>query len=303
MVGPSGAGDGVAGAGMNPEFEPTRGRVAVAGGVELGVRTWLPSAGTPALPPFVLLHGIAATSVGWDGVAARLAAAGRAVYSLDFRGHGDSSRPDDGYDLPTFASDLIAALEGLGLEHAVLAGHSLGANVILEAISRWPGLAAGVCLVEGGLVDARDQFATLEDCLAKMALPPVTGMPLPRLRGYLRQSNPGWSELRLAAALAAFDVHPDGTVSWRLTAARYEALLRALWAARAADHWASVHVPAVVVAADTGDPSWTAAKQAAEPELRRAIPQVRVEWLTADHDVHTDRPDWIADLLLGAFSA
>jgi pimeloyl-ACP methyl ester carboxylesterase len=236
-------------------------------------------------------------------VAAGLAAAGRAVYSLDLRGHGESSRPGDGYDLPTFASDLIAALEGLGLEQVVVAGHSLGANVILEAISSRPGLAAGVCLVEGGLVDARDQFATLEDCQARMALPPVAGMPLPRLSGFLRQSNPGWSELRLAAALAAFDVHADGTVAWRLTKDRYEALLRALWAARAADRWPSLQAPALVVAADTGDPAWTAAKRAAEARLRGAVPDIRVEWLTADHDVHTDRPDRIAELLLEAFPA
>ncbi len=36
--------------------------------------------------------------------------------------------------------------------------------------------------------------------------------------------------------------------------------------------------------------------------MRRAIPGVRIEWLTADHDVHTDRPDRIADLLLEAFA-
>jgi pimeloyl-ACP methyl ester carboxylesterase len=305
---PSGAGDGVAGEGVAgdetaPEIEPRLGSVAVGGGVEFGVRTWLPASGAQASPPFVLLHGIASTSAGWDGVAARLAAAGRAAHALDFRGHGASSRPESGYDLPTFASDLIAALEGLGLEQAVLAGHSLGANVILEAISRRSGLAAGVCFVEGGLIDPRDQFATLEDCLAGMALPPVAGMPLPRLSGYLRQSNPGWSELRVAAALAAFDVHADGTVSWRLTKDRYEAMLRALWAARAADRWPSVQVPALVVAADTGDAAWTASKRAAEARLRGAVPEIRVEWLTADHDVHTDRPDRIAELLLEAFPA
>jgi pimeloyl-ACP methyl ester carboxylesterase len=281
--------------------EPRPQRVPVADGVELAVTTW--KAETDSGPsPFVLLHGIASTVVGWDGVAGRLVATGRTVYTVDFRGHGQSDRPDEGYDLATFASDLIAVVDGLGLAPPILAGHSLGANVILEAVARRPGIAAGVCLVEGGLVDARDQFRSFDECLASLALPPVSGLPLARLQGYLRQSHPAWSDLRLSAAIAAFDVHADGTVSWRLTGARYEQLLRDLWAARVASRWPAIRVPTLAVAADTGDESWTTAKRAAEAEMRRAIPGVRIEWLTADHDVHTDRPDRIADLLLEAFA-
>lgn len=274
--------------------------VSVEGGIELGVRAWRRTAG-PSGAAFVLLHGIASTAIGWNRVAVRLMAAGRDVFAVDFRGHGASSRPDAGYDLTTFASDLAAVVVGLGLERPIVVGHSLGASVILEAVAHRPALASGIGLVEGGLVDARDQFATLEECVARMALPQVAGMPLSRLEGYLRHSNPGWSELRLAAAFAAFDVHPDGTVAWRLSGERYESLLRALWAARSADAWAVIHVPACVVVADTGDSTWTAAKRTAEASMRRALPAARIEWLEADHDVHTDRPDEVAAVLLETF--
>lgn len=281
--------------------EPVRQRLPVADGVELAVTAWNTKAGSDRAP-FVLFHGIASTAVGWHGVAGRLVAARRTAYAVDFRGHGQSDRPDEGYDIATFASDLIAVVDGLGLARPILVGHSLGANVILEAVARYPRMAAGVGLVEGGLVDARDQFHGLDECLTRMALPPVSGMPLARLQGYLRQSHPGWSELRLAAAIAAFDVHADGTVSWSLTAQRYEQLLRGLWAAQVANLWPAIRVPAVAVVADTGDEPWTAAKRTAEVEVRRTIPRVRVEWLTADHDVHIDRPDEVADLLLEAFA-
>ncbi len=303
QVGRGGEAPGSQDAGVD---EPRRVRVPVAAGVGLSVRV-RNATSVDRKPPFVLLHGIASTAVGWDGVAIRLASAGRESYALDFRGHGESDRPDEGYDLATFASDVIAALDGLGLERAILAGHSLGANVILEAVGRRPGIAAGVGLVEGGLVDARDQFGSLHECLAGTALPRVAGMPLPRLQGYLRQSNPGWSPLRLAAAIAAFDVNADGTVSWRLTESRHEALVRELWAARAADRWPALGsgpeagASTVVVAADTGDESWTEAKRSAEAAMRGAVQGVRIEWLTADHDVHSDRPDEVAALLLEAF--
>ena len=299
---------------------PRQDRVVVEDGVNLAVRAWDPPAGRSRGVPFVLLHGIASSSVAWDGVARKLAGAGRAAYARDLRGHGLSETSDDGdpgagrFDLATLAADLVAVLGALRLNRPILVGHSLGANVILEAVAagavaaQFAGLpmasspiAGGVGLVEGGLVDAGAQFATLEECLARMALPPVAGMPLPHLQAYLRRSNPTWSGGQFAAAMAAFNVHADGTVSWRLTAARQESLLRALWAARVADRWPAVHVPALCVVADTGDADWTAARKAAVPVMERAIPGVRIEWLTAEHDVHTSRPDEVADLLLEAF--
>ena len=295
----SSAGAGASGGGVR---EPLIRRVSVAGGVNLAVRVWEPPAGSTARAPFVLLHGMAATAAGWDGVARRLADAGRVVYALDFRGHGESDRPETGYDLATYGSDLAAALGGLGLEAPILVGHSLGAWVILEAGAGERLTPGGVCLVEGGLVDACDQFTSLEEALAKLALPPVAGMPLARLAGYLRHSNPAWPDERLAAALSAFDVAADGTVSWRLTGPRLDALVRAMWEARVGERWPELRTPGAVVVADTGDAAWTSAKRKAEADLRRVVPGLRFEWMTADHEVQLDRPEAVAKVLLDVFA-
>ena len=282
---------------------PRTAMVGVAAGVALHVRVWDPRRANRALTgrAFVLLHGIAATGDSWREVAGRLSGEGRAVYALDFRGHGLSDRPDNGYDIPTFAADVAAVVSGLGLVEPVLVGHSLGADVILSAMAADPHTGGGVALVEGGLVDARDQFSTLAECLQKVALAPVAGMPLARLQGYLRATHTDWSEARLESTISAFDIHDDGTVSWRLTGSRFEELVRALWAARAASLWAYLQGPLAVVAADTGDVAWTAAKRAAEAEIRAAKPGVRVVWVKADHDVHSACPGLIARLLLEAF--
>jgi pimeloyl-ACP methyl ester carboxylesterase len=282
---------------------PRNALIGVAAGVALHVRIWDPrrANGAPTGRAFVLLHGIAATGDSWREVAERLAGEGRPVYALDFRGHGLSDRPDNGYDIPTFAADVAAVVSGLGLVGSVLVGHSLGADVILSAMAANPQIAGGVALVEGGLVDARDQFATLAECLEKVALAPVKGMPLARLQTYLRVTHADWSEARLQATISAFDIHDDETVSWRLTDSRFGELVHALWAARTASLWASFEGPLAVVAADTGDVAWTAAKRAAEAEIRAVKPGVKVEWVKADHDVHSAHPDLIARLLLEAF--
>lgn len=40
------------------------------------------------------------------------------------RGHGDSDKPPSGYRIDDFADDVVALLDELGIERAVLAGHS-----------------------------------------------------------------------------------------------------------------------------------------------------------------------------------
>ena len=210
--------------------------------------------------------------------------------------------PDFGYDLATFASDLVAAVEGLHLRRGsgrpILAGHSLGAMVILEALEKAPGLAGGAVLVEGGLVDASVQFASLDECLARLKLTPVGGMLRARVEGYLRATYPGWSDERLVGTMAAFEVQPDGTVRWRLTAPRFESLIRSMWAQHASEAWPLVTVAMLVVAADTGDEAWTEQKRSAAAAAERTLPRARVRWLTGDHDIHASRPAEVAELML-----
>jgi pimeloyl-ACP methyl ester carboxylesterase len=273
-------------------------------GVALSVHSWIPTAPAADGRAFVLLHGIAATAAAWAPAARALCAAGHRAFAVEFRGHGRSDRPAGGYDLETFATDLVGAIGELGFEMPVVVGHSLGANVILAALTARPELVtewSGVGLVEGALVGAREQFRTFEDCAARLALPAVDGMPLPRVGGYLRASNPSWSEDRLAAALDCFDVDSSGAVAWRLTAPRYQALLRALWDDDLTAGWRGLDGPALVVAADNGDPAWTDLKRRATERLASERPGVRIGWLPGDHDIHLDRPGEVARLLLETF--
>lgn len=82
-------------------------------------------------PPVLLLHGFSNDSRIWEPIAERLGRE-REVYSLDFRGHGDSDwDPHARYDHQTLAADVAIAVDTWGLSNFVLAGHSLGARVAL----------------------------------------------------------------------------------------------------------------------------------------------------------------------------
>jgi 2-(acetamidomethylene)succinate hydrolase len=76
-------------------------------------------------PAIVLLHGTSANHAVWEPVAEALAPHST-VIALDQRGHGRSDKPARGYTGPDFAADVITVLDALGIDRAIIGGHSLG---------------------------------------------------------------------------------------------------------------------------------------------------------------------------------
>jgi pimeloyl-ACP methyl ester carboxylesterase len=83
----------------------------------------------------VLTHGLLMDSRMYERVAPVIAAAGNRVIAVDMLGHGDAEQPHDmtAYSMQQFGRDVIALLDHLGVQQAVVGGTSLGANVALEA--------------------------------------------------------------------------------------------------------------------------------------------------------------------------
>lgn len=89
-------------------------------------------------PPLIFLHGVTSSSAGWDLIAPRFAS-DYSVLAFDFRGHGLSSKPDQGYHWADgYAADIVAFLQGHVNEPAVLIGHSLGAMVTVPVAVQVP---------------------------------------------------------------------------------------------------------------------------------------------------------------------
>lgn len=94
----------------------------------------------------VLVHGLLMSRHMFDRLAPRLAARGNRVICIDLLGHGDSDQPEDLriYSMPLFARQVVAVLDDLQLETAVVGGTSLGANVALELAVRHPDRVEGL---------------------------------------------------------------------------------------------------------------------------------------------------------------
>lgn len=274
----------------------TERRLEVAEGVSLHAQDW----GLPAEDaglPFLLVHGLASNCRMWDGVAARLFELGHPVVAVDLRGHGQSGKPDTGYDFATLAADLLAVLDGLEWQRAVVAGQSMGGNVVLELAALAPARVVGVAGVDGGAIDLQRRWLAWEDCATALAPPKIEGTPRDRFEARLRQGHPDWPDEGIEGFLANFETRPDGTIRPLLTFERHMLLLRALWEHRPVVTLARVACPVLLVMADTGD-AWAEANREVVELARAAAPDLQVEWFSpADHDLHAQRPREVADLL------
>ena len=98
-------------------------------------------------PAVVLLHGFPFNRQLWRPQARALAKAGYRVVTPDLRGFGESTLGDGIAGIKTFADDLLALLDYLGIGRAVIGGMSMGGYVVLEFLARYPRRCAAALLM------------------------------------------------------------------------------------------------------------------------------------------------------------
>jgi pimeloyl-ACP methyl ester carboxylesterase len=89
-------------------------------------------------PAIVCCDGIGCDGYVWKYLAEDLAPT-RKIVRWHYRGHGESGNPDSSrMTIADLVDDLFRVMDANHLEKAILAGHSLGVQVILEAQRRQP---------------------------------------------------------------------------------------------------------------------------------------------------------------------
>jgi len=246
---------------------------------------------------FLLVHGLASNARLWDMTALELARLGHRVAALDLRGHGESDKPDHGYDFPTLISDIATVSGALELDKPILAGQSLGANLVLEAAWGDPDMATGVACVDGGTIELGSAFPNWDDAAKVLAPPKLIGTEHNAMRAMMRAAHPSWPESGIDATMANFEVRDDGTVAPRLSLDNQMRILRSLWEHKPSTRFAELEVPVLFIFAggsEFGPPGKRDSAKAAED----ATPRARVLWFEdADHDIHAQHPVELAALL------
>ncbi|HEU5050711.1 MAG TPA: alpha/beta fold hydrolase [Gemmatimonadales bacterium] len=115
-------------------------RRIVVNGVNIAVDT------AGAGPAILFIHGYPFDRTLWRHQVEHLR--GWRRIAPDLRGMGLSDAPDLGYSMSTYADDLAALLETLGVDEVVLCGLSMGGYVALEFVRRWRRRVRGLVLMD-----------------------------------------------------------------------------------------------------------------------------------------------------------
>ncbi|MBI4871689.1 MAG: alpha/beta hydrolase [Candidatus Riflebacteria bacterium] len=123
-------------------------------------------------PAIVCCNGFAVSTFFWRYLVEHFSET-RRVITWDYRGHGESGSPSrvDPHDfsIPAFAEDLRRVLDACRVKRAVLVGHSMGCQVILEFWHRYRLRVAGLVPVCGAYGHPFDTF---------LQIPRLVGLPL-----------------------------------------------------------------------------------------------------------------------------
>ena len=272
------------------------------GGLRMHLRNWGGDG-----PPVVLLHGLASTCRIWD-LTAPIMARDLSVIAVDQRGHGDSGKPENGYDFASVGADVAALLEGRGIERPVLVGHSWGADVALELATARPELLQGIVFVDGGTIDASARYDRLEDALVQMAPPEFRGVTpaqfLERVRSggqwatLIEQHGPPAEEI----ILGNFETLDDGTIRAKLSRDNHLRIIEALWDHHPRELYPNAACPVLMMPSrQRHNPDAyerTLARSESIAAAERLLPNSKTVWLDDSiHDVPVQRPELVAETI------
>ena len=267
--------------------------VATGTGVQLRIVRWGDTQ-TLSEAPLVLVHGLASNAMLWEGAAQAFVALGHPVVAVDLRGHGQSEKPDDGYDMQSVTNDVAGLLRVLatqGFVRPVVAGQSWGGNVVVELAHKYPELVRGVVAVDGGFLELQEHFPQWEECSVALRPPNLLGTPVARMRGYMEGAHPDWPKTGIDGSMANFEHLPDGTIRPWLTLERHLMVLRGLWEHKPTHIYKDITVPVMFVPAEGPGGVFSDTKRQAVERALHSVPKVRVEWFSpADHDLHAQHP-------------
>ncbi len=247
--------------------------------------------------PVLLLHGLASTCHIWDLVAPFLAQE-CSVIALDQRGHGESAKPNEGYDFASVSGDVLGVISQLGWDTPVVVGHSWGGSVALEMAVRAPGSMKGMVWVDGGMINSSARYSSVEDAKLEMAPPDFTGVRADGFLERVRSRRPGHGMTPEVAdiVLANFEVLEDQTLRARLSRANHLRIIEALWDHRPAELYGRVQCPVLIMPARQQNSS--AAQERGVDEAEELLPNSKTVWLEDSiHDVPLQRPELVADLI------
>lgn len=239
-------------------------------------------AGYPSGTPVVFVHGLGDSWWAFEPLLRRLPAALRG-YAPTQRGHGDADRPPEGYTPEDYAADLVAFLDAVDIDRAVLVASSSGGVAARMVAGSHPDRISGLVLI--GVP------GTLED------KPAVTGIreaveelsdPVPR--EFVEEFVSGAADRPVARGLVETMIDEN----LKVPAYVWQETLRGLLDTDLRTSLAGILVPTLVI---WGDQDGLLPRGDQQTILDAIHGSRLIAYEGAGHDVHWEQPDRVvADL-------
>jgi len=111
-------------------------------------------------PALVFIHGWCCNQSMW-GDQIEAFAPNHRIIAVDLRGHGQSDKPDQDYDIAGFADDMGWLIKEIGLDRPVLIGHSMGGVTALKLVREHPDIARAAVFVDAGIMPIPEEIRPL----------------------------------------------------------------------------------------------------------------------------------------------
>jgi pimeloyl-ACP methyl ester carboxylesterase len=228
-------------------------------------------------PALVFIHGWSCNQSMW-GVQIDAFSPKHRIIAVDLRGHGESDKPDQDYDIAGFADDMASLINEIGLDQPVLIGHSMGGVTTLVLLRKHPEIARAAVFVDAGILPFPAEVRPLLDqTIEALKTPAYREVASTAVKQFLfRPESPAELRDRVAEEMMGTQQRVMYTaIKSTLDEANYPP--------------GPVPVPSLFVRAAT--------LQATEEQIKERYPGMEVVSMDAAHFCHMEKPNEFNEIL------
>lgn len=222
-------------------------------------------------PTLVFIHGWCCDQSTWRDQIEAFAPSHR-IIGVDLRGHGESDKPDQDYDIAGFADDVAWLIREIRLNRPVLIGHSMGGVTTLNLLRKHPDIARAAVFVDAGIMPFPEEIRPLlNQTLEALKSPGYREVAANVVKQFLfREESPADLRDEMAASMATA---PQRVMHTALTSTLSEENYPP----------GPVPVPSLFVRAAT--------LQATEEQIKERYPGMEVVSMDTGHFNHMEKPE------------
>ena len=252
--------------------------------------------------PVLALHGLA-SSAHWYDITAPLLRERFRIVAPDQRGHGQTTQASRGYDWHSVASDAVGLLDVLGIEKAIVFGHSWGGNVAVSTASHYPERVEALVMIDGGFFSPQMlPGATWEAFSQRLSPRDVSGTREEFLARISDQLAMCWND-EVERIVQTMVYEKQGQIYDILRPENQAQVIRAMWDDPASDAWPRIQCPSLIVpagpSAERANTEFAANRRRMVSLAADGIPNCRVHWIPETiHDIGYHKPEELVEVIL-----